>query len=369
MGKELRSSSPSRLGICTKIPVFQKAVLCGACWAASRLPAPTRHRLAGAETQPVICPAGPPLPPAFSGLLSSRYGLTSRIQGVMQTPKGTAWNSGSDTEQKTRKSAIAIRSLPHLKRLLLFGSGSREHQFCEAILWPPKHTNTHTPHCAPVLGFHLRLTPALQSPYLWLRDTGVELEALWRHLKSQRLPRWTECIIFWLVGDRDPNLDLLQTVLYSLYLLFDIFGGEELTWVKRITAGLCGVMNHHRAGQRCSEGNSSRNTKWLFALCLITTDHSLARGYVSGSVPRCRQQVTEGGQESCTSPGRLGTSVGVNWAVLFNLCELCFWLTLWRYESLQVYAIKLASLRVQKDSSWITGEVLNVWSILSVLGQ
>lgn len=159
----------------------------------------------------------------------------------------------------------------------------------------------------------------------------------------------------------------------SIYFLISLV--EMLVWVKRITAGLCGVMNHHRAGQRCSEGNSSnssRNTKWLFALVCAVFDNNRSlpgSGLCFWVCSRCRQQVTEGGQESCTSPGRLGTSVGVNWAVLFNLCELCFWLTLWRYESLQVYAIKLASLRVQKDSSWITGEVLNVWSILSVLGQ
>lgn len=58
-----------------------------------------------------------------------------------------------------------------------------------------------------------------------------------------------------------PHLDLLQTVLYNLHLLCDIFCGEELVWVKRITAILCSLMNHHTVGQRCLEGKASYNTK------------------------------------------------------------------------------------------------------------
>lgn len=57
--------------------------------------------MAAAETQPVICPAyPPPLPSAFS--LSNRYGLISMIRGAMQVPKGTAGNSGSNAEHKTK---------------------------------------------------------------------------------------------------------------------------------------------------------------------------------------------------------------------------------------------------------------------------
>lgn len=45
-------------------------------------------------------PSLPPLPSTFS--LSNRYGLISTIRGAMQMPKGTAGNSGSHTQHKTK---------------------------------------------------------------------------------------------------------------------------------------------------------------------------------------------------------------------------------------------------------------------------
>lgn len=81
--------------------------------------------------------AQPALPvlSAFSVLLSCRYGLISKIQGVMQAPGGTVSSPVSKTEHN-KNQPPPLNSVP--ERLL---AGTSVSWGC-ALPWPQKHTYT-----------------------------------------------------------------------------------------------------------------------------------------------------------------------------------------------------------------------------------
>lgn len=76
-----------------------------------------------------------PMLSAFSGLLSCRYGLISRTQGVMQVPGGMVWCSGCKTEHN-KSQPLPLNSVP--ERLL---AGTSVSWSC-GLPWPQKYTHT-----------------------------------------------------------------------------------------------------------------------------------------------------------------------------------------------------------------------------------
>lgn len=125
-----------------------------------------------------------------------------------------------NTKQKSHHDSI-----PSPKRLLVFGTGFQGHRFYEDM-GSSDLRNTRM-RCYAHHSFPSVSNTSYTIIILSIRSYSGRTGSLQRHMKLQRLSRWIDYIIFWVVWDHDPTSTSFEHFIISIY--FVIFFWRRVT--------------------------------------------------------------------------------------------------------------------------------------------